>query len=111
MQTPEFTVGGWRYQALPASLARYAVPALLAAHAEWVVSVFPPGETYRDLRVGWLAPGWVNFSSQVRRGLIGCYDSRKPPGPLGAARSSRQGVRLVAEAHQAHLAAQARGGR
>jgi hypothetical protein len=100
MQTPAYWIGQVRFLALPACLAP-AKPEKLAAWAEWSVTAYAGNDDWSETLVGWLAPR-MPVRRRRGRGPIACFTDGGPYGPplayVGQARSSRQGLRLVAEA-------------
>ncbi|MGH3405866.1 MAG: hypothetical protein ACRDRJ_25725 [Streptosporangiaceae bacterium] len=111
MQTPSRTVGTTTYRALPAAGAA-RIPAELRAYAEWVITAETPDAP--GYGVGWIAstPPQRPGGYQLRgSGRFACYLGG-PYGPdltyVSQCRSSRQGVRIVAEAYRTWRGQQAR---
>jgi len=109
MQTPMFTAGGLTYQAIEICYSARACPPELAAWAQWSVLVLPDVGRAEKI-AGWLAPDGPRRRGLTGTGNIRCYlgGAYQNPSYLTNVRSSRQGVRRIAEAHQAWLARQAR---
>jgi hypothetical protein len=111
MQTPTVEACGLTYQALPVCFATYTCPRQLAAWAAWVVIVLR-ADGQQEAIAGWLAPGGPRARGLTGHGQIRCYLGGVVYGPdlayVTNARSSRQGTRQIAEAHQAWLARQGR---
>ncbi len=111
MQTPEHTVGTLTFMALPACLASYGIPPELAQWAEWLVTAYT-GDAWTEIQAGWIAdvpPG--RRAGQRGRGpfmvyIGGAVNAGPPLTYVSHARSSRQGLRLAAEAYTAWLARQ-----
>lgn len=94
MQTPQFAIGELLYLALPACLAA-TVPDHLAAWAEWSVTCYIGDDDWTETQTGWLCPR-LPVPAPKGHGRIACFDAAG--GYLCQVRSSRQGLRLVAQA-------------
>lgn len=113
MQTPSCTIGTTTYRALPAVLAA-TIPPELRAYAEWAITAETP-DAPSGYGVGWIAgtPPQRPGGHQLRgRGKFACYLGGGPYGPdltyISQCRSSRQGLRIVAEAYRTWRGQQAR---
>ncbi len=114
MQTPVICIGDIAYQALPACLG--CVPDRLRLHAEWTVVWFPADNPRRGGTAGFITTATCGARRRGNGRLSAWSGSAEAYTTmtlryLTNVRSSRQGLRLVAEAHQEHIAAQARPGR
>lgn len=110
MQQPEHVIGGRTYRALSASYAA-TIPAQLATCAGWSVNAYT-GDAWTETHVGWIADAPCGVTWQIGAGNFMALYGGGVYGPrltyLQHVRSSRQGLRLLAEAHQAALAPPAR---
>jgi hypothetical protein len=106
MQTPSYTIGPLTFRALPACLAAGQIPPRLQAHAQWSVTAYVGDDPWTETLAGWLAPG-KPVTRRRGGGGIACFTGGGVYGPqlayLRHARSSRQGLRLVAAAAYADL--------
>jgi hypothetical protein len=107
MQEPEHVINGTTYRALSASFAAL-IPDQLATSAEWSVNAYT-GDDWTEQKAGWIAdapPGRPRW--QVGEGrfmaIFGGGTYGPPLAYISHVRSSKQGLRLIAEAHQASLA-------
>jgi hypothetical protein len=107
MQIPQHRIGPVTYRALPAYLARR--PDSLAHSAEWVVVTIRDGR--QEAIAGWIALR-ADLAARHGRGRLACFTGGGPVygtplAYLRNARSSRQAVRLIGEAHAESAAQQA----